>query len=181
MKKNYVYFIAPLAGLAIFTGIYWQYSATYENRLVEMHRRELEAAQKKLDEDAKNRKMAADTAYASQEKRKAEKKAKDAKDAADKDAREQAQAVMRKAQNDAGKLTSRVRVLEKDIKTEKAEIAKLEEDKKALLAEKAFQAKYVTQAEANVTALLATLDKVGEADKKWEEAQKAQAAAVKKQ
>ena len=88
MKKNYVYFIAPLAGLAIFTGIYWQYSATYENRLLEMHRREVEATQKKLDEDSKNRKIAADTAFASQEKRKADKKAKDAKDSADKDARE---------------------------------------------------------------------------------------------
>lgn len=182
MKKNYVYFIAPLVGLAVFIGIYWQYASSYDNRMAEMHRRDVETAQKKLDEDAKNRKVAADAAYAAQEKRKAEKKVKDAKDAADKDARDQAQQVMRKAQNDAGKLVTRVKSLTKDIEAEKKEIAKLEDDKKSLIAEQAFQKQYVKQAETNVTALLATLDQVAVADKKWEDAQKeaAKAASQKK-
>jgi predicted nucleic acid-binding Zn-ribbon protein len=182
MKKNYVYFIAPLAGLAIFTGVYWQYSSGFEARMAEMHRKEVEAAQAKLNQDAKNRQAAAESAFKSQEKRKADKKIKDAKDAADKEAREQAQQTMRKAQNDAGKLTSRVKALNKEIDAEKKEIAKLEEEKKGLSAEQAFQRQYVKQAETNVTALLSTLDQVAAADKKWEDAVKeaAKAAAATK-
>ncbi len=172
MKKNYVYFIAPLAGLAVFVGIYWQYAASYDNRMAEMHRKEVEVAQARLNEDAKNREIAAKAAYAAQEKRKADKKIKDAKDAADKDAREQATQTMRKAQNDAGKLTTRVKALNKDIDAEKKEIAKLEEEKKNLIAEQAFQLRYVKEAEAHVTGLLATLDQVAVADKKWEDAVK---------
>ena len=182
MKKNYVYFIAPMVGLAVFVGIYWQYAASYDDRIAEMHRKEVEAAQKKVDEDAKNRLIAAQSAFASQEKRKADKKIKDAKDAADKDARDQAQAVMRKAQNDAGKLTTRVKALNKDIEAEKNEVKKLEEEKKSLLAEQAFQRQYLKEAEAHVTALLATLDQIAVADKKWDDAVKeaAKAATVKK-
>lgn len=184
MKKNYVYFIAPMAGLAVFVGIYWQYASGYEERIAEMHRKEAAAIQAKLDDDAKNRVKAAEAAYAAQEKRKADKKIKDAKDAADKEAREQATQNMRKAQNDAGKLVTRVKSLTKEIEAEKKEIAQLEEDKKALVAEQAFQRQYVKAAEAHVTTLLATLDQIAVADKKWEdkvkEDAKAAAAAAKK-
>lgn len=178
MKKNYVYFIAPLAGLAVFTGVYWQYSAGYDARMAEMHRKEFEVAQAKLNEDAKNREFAAKSAFAAQEKRKADRKTKEAKDAADKDARELATQNMRKAQNDTGKLNTRVKQLTKDIDVVKKDVAKLEEDKKFLVAEEAFQREFVKQAHANVTGLLASLDKVTEADKKWEDAAKAAAKAA---
>jgi hypothetical protein len=178
MKKNYAYFIAPLAGLAVFTGVYWQYSAGYEARMADMHRKELEAAQSKLNEDAKNREIAAKAAFAPQEKRKADRKAKEAKDAADKDARDLATQNMRKAQNDAGKLNTRVRQLTKDVDVVKKDIGKLEEDKKFLVAEQAFQREYVKLAQANAAGFLATLDKVTEADKKWEDAAKAAAKAA---
>jgi hypothetical protein len=182
MKKNYVYFIAPLVGLAVFVGIYWQYASSYEARMTEMHRKEAEAVQTKLNEDAKNREIAAKAAFAAQEKRKADKKLKDAKETADKDARDLATANMRKAQNDAGKLTTRVKSLAKEIDVEKKEVAKLEEEKKSLLAEQAFQRQYVKEAEAHVTELLATLDQVAVAEKKWDDAVKeaAKAAATKK-
>ena len=178
MKKNYVYFIAPLAGLAVFLGIYWPYSANFDNRMAEMHRRELEAAQTKLNEDAKNREFAAKAAFAAQEKRKADRKAKEEKDSADKDAREIATQNMRKAQNDAGKLNTRVRQLTKDIDLVNKDITKLEEDRKFLVAEREFQNEYVKKAQANVTALLGTLDKVDAADKKWDDAAKAAAKAA---
>ncbi len=182
MKKNYVYFIAPLAGLAVFVGIYWQYASSYDARMAEMHRKEVEAAQAKLDQDAKNRQAAAEQAYKAQEKRKADKKIKDAKDAADKEARDQATQNMRKAQTDANKLVTRVKALNKDIDAEKKEIEKLEAEKKSLIAEQAFQRQYVKDAEAHVTTLLATLDQIAVADKKWEDAVKdaAKAAAAKK-
>ena len=70
MKKNYVYIIAPVVATALFTGFYWKYSATYDERIAEMHRKEVETAQAKLNEDAKNREIAAKAAYASQERRK---------------------------------------------------------------------------------------------------------------
>ena len=182
MKKNYVYFIAPQAGLAVFTGVYWQYSAGFEARMAAMQRKEFEAIQAKLNQDAMNREFAAKSAFAAQEKRKADRKAKDAKDAADKDARDLATQNMRKAQNDTGKLNTRTKQLTKDLDLVKQQIAKLEEDKKFLVAEEAFQREFVNQAKTNVTGLLATLDKVTEADKKWEDAAKeaAKAAAAKK-
>jgi hypothetical protein len=178
MKKNYVYFIAPLVGLVVFVGIYWQYASSYEARTAEMHRKEAEAVQAKLNEDAKNREIAAKAAFAAQEKRKADKKIKDAKEAADKEARDQATQNMRKAQTDANKLTTRVKALNKEIDTEKADVKKLEEDKKALLAEQTHQKQYVKEAEAHVTALLGTLDQVAVAEKKWEDAEKAAKAAA---
>lgn len=182
MKKNYVYIIAPVAATAIFLGFYVKYSASYDERITEMHRKELETAQAKLNEDAKNREIAAKAAFASQEKRKAEKKAKDEKDARDKDARDVAQQNMRKAQRDAQKLNDRVKGINKDIDAEKKEIAKIEEERKALAAEQAFQRQYVKLAETNVQSLTTVLDKINETDKKWEEAAKeaAKAAAAKK-
>jgi hypothetical protein len=150
--------------------------------MTEMHRKEAEAVQAKLNDDAKNRQIAAEAAFKAQEKRKADKKVKDLKDAADKDARDLATQNMRKAQTDANKLTTRVKGLTKEIDAEKKEIAKLEEEKKSLAAEQAFQRQYVKEAEAHVAALLATLDQIAVADKKWEDAAKEalKAAAVKK-
>ena len=55
MKKNYVYIVAPIVALAVFTGVYFKYSSSYDDRMAEMHRKELEATQAKLNEDAKNR------------------------------------------------------------------------------------------------------------------------------
>ena len=180
MKKNYVYIIAPVVATALFTGFYWKYSATYDERIAEMHRKEVETAQAKLNEDAKNREIAAKAAYASQERRKAEKKAKDEKDAREKDMREQAQGNMRKAQRDTQKLNDRVKGLTKEIDAEKKEIAKVEEERKVLGAEQAFQRQFVKAAEANVQSLTAVLDKVAETDKKWEEAAKEAAKAAAK-
>ena len=182
MKKNYVYMIAPLAALAIFTGFYFKYSSSYDERMAEMHRKELETVQAKLNEDAKNREIAAKAAFAAQEKRKAEKKAKDEKDARDKEMRDNAQQAMRKAQRDAQKLSERVKALTKDVTVEKSEIAKIDDEKKTLLAEQAFQRKYVKDAEANVQALTKTLDDIVETDKKWDAYQKevAKAAAAAK-
>ena len=182
MKKNYVYMIAPIAALAIFTGFYFKYSSSYDERMAEMHRKELETAQAKLNEDAKNREIAAKAAFASQEKRKADKKAKDEKDAHDKEVRDANQQAMNKAKRDAEKLTARVKQLTKEAGVEKEEIKKIEDEKKALLAEQAFQRQYVKQAEANVQSLTKTLDDIGEADKKWDAAQKeaAKAAAAAK-
>jgi hypothetical protein len=172
MKKNYVYFIAPLVGLAVFIGIYWQYASGYDKRMEEMKHKEFVEAQAKLDQDAKNREIAAKAAFAAQEKRKADKKIKDAKEAADKEARDEATQNMRKAQNDAGKLASRAKSLAKEIEAEKKEIEKLEAEKKSLVAEEAFQRSFVKTAEAQVTSLLGTLDQVAVADKKWDDALK---------
>ena len=178
MKKNYVYMVAPIAALAVFTGFYFKYSSSYDDRMTEMHRKELEATQAKLDVDAKNREIAAKAAFKSQEDRKAAKKAKDEKDAKDKEMRDTAQQAMNKARRDAEKLTARIRVLTKEVDAEKKEIEKVENEKKALGAEQAFQRQYVKAAEANVQTLLGTLDRIDEADKQWIQANKAAAAAA---
>jgi hypothetical protein len=72
MKKKYVYIFPPLLGMVIFGVIFWQYSSGYEARLAESQRKEQAAIQAKLDEDARNRKVAVEAAIAAQEKRKAD-------------------------------------------------------------------------------------------------------------
>jgi hypothetical protein len=184
MKKNYVYFVAPLAGLVIFSAIYWKYSGDYDARLEEMKKKDREQVEAKLNEDQKNREIAAKAAFAGQEKRKAERKAKEEKDTKDRDMRDQAMQAMKKTQKDAQKLTDQIRIRKKEVDDEKKESAKIEEEKKHLLADEAFQRDYVKKAEENVKSLMAELEKIDAADKKWEEANReavrAAAAAAKK-
>lgn len=169
MKKNYVYFVAPLVGLILFSGIYWKYSASYDARMEEMHRKERQATQAKLDEDAKNREIAAKAAFKAQEERKAARKAKEEKDIRDKEMRDQAQQAMRKAQNEARNLAQKIQRLKKDVDEEKKQVDIVAQEKTRLISEEAFQHEYKLKAEANVQTLTATLDTIADADKKWAE------------
>jgi hypothetical protein len=178
MKKKYVYIFPPILGLVIFGVIYWQYNSGYEARLAESERKEKAIIQAKLDEDARNRKVAVESAIAAQEKRKVEKLAQDAKDAADKDRREKAMQAKYRAQREADKLASQVKRLQKEIEDEKKEIAKVEEDKKRVVDEAAFQREYVKKAEDNVRSLQTVLDRIAAADAAAEAAAKAAAAAA---
>jgi len=172
MKKNYVYFIAPLAGLAVFFAIYWNYSAGYEARLENQKKADREELQKKLDEEARGRLQAATEAKKAQDDRKEQKRLKDLKDAEDADRRERAVQARNRALRDADKLAAQVKRLKKDIEDEQTEISKIEEDRKRLVAEQKFIRDYVKKSEDNTRNLLSTLDKVVEADKKWDEANK---------
>src|SRR5882724_6067922 len=90
MKKNYVYFLAPLAAVIVFGAVYWNFLSGYEKEQDRRAQVIKQAKVEKLQKDERDKKQAYDEAMAGAAKRKAEKEAKDAKDAADRDARQQA-------------------------------------------------------------------------------------------
>lgn len=181
MKKNYVYFLAPLAGTIIFIVGYIYYSAGYEARLEAQKKHDREELQQKLDAEAAGRLQAANDAKKAQDERKAQKAAKELKDAEDADRREKAVQARNKALRETDKLAAQVKRLNKEIEDEKAEIAKIEVDKKNSTAEQVFLREYVKKSEDNNRNLVATLDRVTEADKKWDEAVREAARLAKKQ
>ncbi len=179
MKKNYVYVIAPLAGLLVFSGFYLNFSAGYQDRLLKAKKIEREILQAKLDTETANRLKAATEAKDAQDRRKAEKLAKEQKDADDLARRERAANARNKAIRDADKLAAQTKRLAKDLEDEKSQLATIAEDKKRSAAEQTFLGVYVKKSEANTRALLATLDKIADADKKWDQAVKDAALAAK--
>lgn len=178
MKKKYIYVIPPVVGLVAFAVVYGNYASGYEERVAAAEKKARDEVQAKLDADAKAREKAVKDALASQEKRKIEKAAKEKKDAEDKEMREKAVQAKYRAQRDAEKLAAQVRRLEKDIETEKKEIAKIDDDKKRSLDEVGFQREYVKKAEDNVRSLATVLDRIKAADDAAEAAAKAAAAAA---
>lgn len=180
MKKTYVYFIVPLVALIAFGGVYWNFSAGYEAKEAAKVAAVKAAKDEKLRQEARNREIAIKDALAAQERRKIEKAAKEAKDKADQEARQLAIEARDKSYRDQQKLGQQVERLEKDIKTEKEVIAKLEEDRKRASDEEAFLRTYVKQAEANTKSLYDVLDKITAADAARAAAEAAAAAAAKR-
>lgn len=164
MKKTYVYFLVPLIGLIVFGAIYWNFNAGYEAREAAKKEALVQAKHAKLEKEAKDRELAIKDAVAAQERRKAEKAAKEAKDKADRDARIAALEARDKANRDQVRLSNQKDRLEKDVKTEKDLIAKLEADKKLAVEEYNFLKDYVKQAEANTKRLNDVVEKIGAAD-----------------
>jgi hypothetical protein len=178
MKKSYVYFLAPLIGVIVFFGFYSKASKAYDQSLADQARIVREKKEATLKEEAKNRAKAVQDALEAQEKRKIERKAKEDRDNKERDAREKAVADRNKAGREADKLEAQVKRLDKDIATEKAEIAKIEAEKKSLADEQSFLKDYVKKAEANTLGYSAVLEKIDAADKKWDDYNKAVAAAA---
>lgn len=165
MKKTYVYFLAPLVCTAIFAVFYTKYASEYDARLAKMEEKQRADRKQKLDEEARSREKAIADAVAATEKRKQDKAAKDKRDQEERDRRELAQQELRKAQEDSRKYEDQVKRLQKDIEESKAAIAKVEEDKKELLAQQKFLMDYVKKAEANTQSLTGVMEKIEAADK----------------
>jgi len=180
MKKNYVYFLAPLVGLIIFGAIYWNFSKGFAERETKRIAAEKQKKEDKLRAQAKANEQAIREALAAQDRRKAERAAKEAKDKADKEARAAAVEAKEKAYRDQEKFGKQVDRLTKEIQTEKDAIAKLESDKKKFTDEAAFLRVYVKQAEDNVKSLMQIIDKIAAADAARAAADAAAAAAAKK-
>ena len=164
MKKSLVYFLGPIAGLIIFGAIYWNFSSGYEAKEAAKTLAVKQEKEAKLLKQAKDNEEAIKEANIAQEHRKAERAIKEAKDKADHDARQAAVDAKEKAYRDQDKYAKQVERLERDIKSEKEAIAKLEEDKKKSADELAFLRIYVRQADENVKSLKLVLDKISAAD-----------------
>ena len=163
-KKNYIYIIAPVAGLIIFAAVYLNFARGFEKREAARVAAEKKKKEDKLLETARNNEKAIREANASAARRKAERDAKEAKENADKAARALAIEARDKADRDQRKLASQVERLEKEVQSEKDAIAKLEAEKKKSIEEVAFLKTYVKQAEDNARALNQVLDKIATAD-----------------
>lgn len=181
MKKNYIYFVAPLVGLVVFSTVYWKYSAGADERAAEIKKIEQKKNQDKLDLEAADRLKAANDAKKAQDDRKAQKAAADKKKAEDDIRHDQAVQARNKAVHEADKLTAQVKRLKKDIDDETKEIAALQESMKHSVAEQTFLVDYVKKSQDNKASLLAQLDKIAEADKAWEAAAREAARAKKPQ
>lgn len=179
MKKTYLYFLFPLAGMIAFGAVYWNFNEGYEAREREKARLIKEAKNEKIRQDAKNREKAIKDALEAQEQRRKERAAKEAKEEADKKAREAAIEARNKANADQQKFGRAVERLEKEIKVEEAAIAKILEDHKKLVDEESFLKIYVKQAQSNAESLAKVLDKIADADRKAAEAAAAAAKAAK--
>ena len=178
-KKNYIYFLAPIAGVLIFAAIYWNFLSQYDK---EQDRR---AAKAKAEKDVKTKlendqkKEAYDLALKASERRAQEREAKAKKDDADREARQAAIENRAKASREEFKLADKVKALAKEIEVTKKEVAEAEENKKKAQAEEAFLRTYVKQAEANRQSLTAVLENIQKADQAAIDAAKAAEAAAK--
>ena len=179
MKKNYIYFLAPLVGLIIFGAVYWNFSKGFAERETKRIAAEKKKKEDTLREQARKNEQAIREALAAQERRKAERAAKEAKDKADHDARQAAVEARDKAYRDQEKMARQVERLEKEVQVENDAIAKLQADKKKFTDERAFLQEYVKKAEENVKTLNQVLDKIIAADAARAAADAAAAAAKK--
>lgn len=179
MKKNFVYFLVPLLGLIIFGATYWNFDKNYE-KIEEAKKQKVIADKKaKLEKEAHDRERAIKDALDAQERRKQEKIAREAKEQKDREYRASLYDSREKSAREESKLKNQSERLQKDIDTEKAAIAKLEEQKKLAVEEIAFLKKFTQQANANVQSLHEVVDKIAAADAARAAADAAAAAAKK--
>jgi len=141
MKKNYIYFLAPLVGLLIFGAVYWNFSKGLAAREAARIAAEKQKKEDKLRKQARDNEQAIKEALAAQAKRKAEREAKEAKDKADKEARALAVEARDKADRDARKLTQQVERLEKaGVKTLEASVSRIPQNTVEVTEEKPAKA-----------------------------------------
>ncbi len=175
MKKSYVYFLAPLVGLIIFSVLYWNFSSTYDAKLQAVADAARKQKIERQEAEAQQRLKAVEQAKAEQDRRKAERAAKEAQAAKDRDDREALIQAKNKALIEEDKLDTQVKRLSRDVDATKKEIARFEEEKKNASDEQAFLREYVKRAEANAKSLTEVMDKIAAAD---DAAAKAAAAAA---
>jgi predicted RNase H-like nuclease (RuvC/YqgF family) len=177
-KKNLVYFVAPLAGLAVFAGIYMNYAGEYQAKIDNAAAKIRKDREEKIATENILKKKAVEEALIAQAARKKAKEEKEAKDLEERDRRERAQIAMATARDTANRKVAEVRRLEKQVEDTKREIAKMEQEKKSYVDEQVFIKQYVQKAEANHNQLKAVLQKIEAADRAYEEAARAAAAAA---
>jgi hypothetical protein len=178
-KKTSVYIFFPAILLVIFAAYYWNFSTGFEEKVAAKERaQKAEREAKKLEED-RLRLKAINDANAVSEKRKAERQAKAERLKREQD--EQANMVVARdhARSEANRFREKDERLQKDVQTEKEEIDRIQHDKQELQAKLDFQKLLADKVEANVQSLTTVLNQIAAADKAFEAAAKAAAAAKK--
>jgi dTMP kinase len=177
-KKTSLYIFVPLIALVLFFAYYWNFNSGYEQALADRaaaHKRQVDANLKQQND---LRLKAVNDAIAAQAKRKAEKEAKDARNRQEADDHNKAVQARDKAHADALSLSDKVDRLTGQVKAEKDDLARVEQDKKSLVAQLDFLEIDVKKANANQEALANVLKEISAADAAAAAAARAAAAAA---
>jgi dTMP kinase len=183
MKRTYLYFLIPLAGMIVFSVYYWNFTATFDAREALKAAQEQQVRDAQREDEARMRQKAVDDAFSQQQKRKAEREAKAALERKQEDDKEAAEAARDHAKSEVRRLDDKVKGLQRDIQEAQDDLDKFNLEKAALQAEQVAIADGVTQSEANTKRLTGVLEKIAEADAAAEAAAEAaaKAAAEKKE
>jgi len=179
---NKVYILVPALLVAVFAGIYWNFDKGYEAKLEARRVAEQQVLKEKQLRDQAAREQAYKAAIDAADKRKAERAEKDRIDEAKKKARQEADDRRQRNFEDRKRLREQAERLRKDVDVVKADIAKLEDEKKHYVDELSFLTDYVKKAEANQKQYYDLFSKIEAADAAKIEAErlaKAAAAAAK--
>jgi chromosome segregation ATPase len=161
---NKIYFLAPLIGLLIFGGFYWNFSRGFEARLEAKRVADAIVLRAKQDHENALREQAFKAAIDAAAKRKADREERDRIEEAKKKARADAEDHRLKVFDDRNRFRDQGKRLKEQLDTVKGEIAKLDEEKKNASAELVFIQGFVKKAEANQKYYYDLVDKIAAAD-----------------
>lgn len=162
MKKSYLF--APLLAILAFAAVYWNFQSGYKAREKAREEQVVAAKAEKLKAEKEANKAALADAIVFQEARKKEREAKAAIEKTEREERQTSLDARDKAFREQDKFTKQIERQKKEIAAEKEALAKIEETKKAAIAEQTFLSGYVTKTEANAKALSELLTKIDAAE-----------------
>lgn len=159
-----IYYIGPIAALALFAAYTWQFDKGYQEREAAKAAEVKMARDAKMKLEADARKKAVDDAVAAQKKIKKDRADKEAEEVKRREGRLAAVEAREKNFREQEKLSKQATRLKNDIKAEQDAIAKLDTSIKAATTEKEYQNQFVTKAKQNVAALEQVLTKIDAAE-----------------
>jgi hypothetical protein len=184
-KKTYAYIGAPVVLLLIFVfGFYLSGHKDYESRENAKIKAEQDARQARLAKEAKDREIAVKVALEMQEKRRRDKKEKEEIEVRDREAREKARTARDAVGREADKLEQQARRLQKEIETERKQLAEIQAEGRRIGTELDLVQGSVQKAQLNAKGMTGLIEHIDLADKAAAEAARliaeAAAKAVKK-
>ena len=162
MKR--IYYIGPLAALALFAAYTWSFNQEYEKKEEAKAAYVRSVREAKLKTEAEARKKAMDDAVASQEKLKKDRLDREAEELRKKEARQASIDARDRSYREQEKLARQVERIKKDIRTEQEAVGKLDGSIKYAQGEKAFENEFIGKAKQNVAALAEILTKIDAAE-----------------
>jgi len=159
-----IYFIGPIAALAVFAAYTWHFDKEYDAKEAAKALEVREAHDAKMKSEAEARKKAIEEAVIAQKTLKKERADKEAEEARRKEARQLAIEKRDQSFKEQEKLAHQAERLKRDLKTEEDAVAKLDATIKATIAEKEFQTQFIVKAKENEAGLAELLTKVNAAD-----------------
>ncbi|HUJ43636.1 MAG TPA: hypothetical protein VLW52_08515 [Opitutaceae bacterium] len=160
------YLIWPVIGLLVFGAFYWNASKGFAEKERQSEIRKQEERKARVIHEAEVRKKAIEDAIAAQQVRMAARAAKEKQEEEDKKAHDALVDRRMRAFDDVNKrLRPQLDRLKGDAEDIRAQIEKLNLEKKEYVDEEAFLRTYVRQAEANVKTYLGLLDQLDAAEK----------------